>query len=101
MVPTFTPTPEQLPALELTDTPVATDRPLPSVRVNANLRAGPGTEYPILGGRFRGALVEIVGKTEDGTWQLLDNGIWVFASLVNDVPPDLPVVESIPLIPRN
>ena len=101
VVPTFTPTPEPLAALEPTDTPVATDRPLPSMRVNANLRAGPGINYPILGGRVRGALVELVGKTEDGTWLLLDNGNWVFASLVNDVPPVLPVVTSTPPAPTS
>ena len=99
VVPTFTPTPEALSVLEPTNPPGATDRPLPSVRVNANLRAGPGTDYPILGGRPRGAVLKIVGRTADGTWLLLEKVNWIFTSLVNDVPPDLPVAENIPPIP--
>ena len=71
------------------------------MRVYVSLRAGPGTNYPILGGRARGALVKIVAQTEDGTWLLLENGNWIFASLVNDVPPDLPVAMSIPPTPTS
>ena len=68
VVSTFTPNPEALTALEPMNTPVPTDRPLSSVRVNATLRAGPGINYPILGGRARGTLVKVVAQTEDGTW---------------------------------
>ena len=96
---TFTPTPEAMPALEPTNTLVPTDRPLSFVRVNANLRAGPGTNYPILGGRVQGALVKVLAQTEDGTRLLLERGNWIFATLVNVVPPDLPVAMSIPPTP--
>jgi uncharacterized protein YraI len=64
--------PEYLPA---TSTPaptnIPTQTPSPkanSATANANLRAGPGTNYPVVGGLKKGDTVQIIGKTSDGQW---------------------------------
>jgi len=38
---------------------------------NANLRQGPGTNYPVVGGVKAGAPLEIVAKNEAGDWYQL------------------------------
>ncbi len=52
----------------------------PTVTTDANLRAGPGTEFAILGGTITGQEINIVGRNADGTWFRLDNGGWVFGA---------------------
>jgi hypothetical protein len=59
----------------------------------SNLRAGPGTDYPIVGSADAGSVLDIVGQNADGTWLILANGSWIAAFLVNNAPQDLPVVE--------
>ena len=72
--PTTTPTvlPEDLPATSTpapTNTPTQTPRPkVDSATASVNLRAGPGTSYPVVGGLEKGDAVQIVGKTSDGQW---------------------------------
>ncbi|MCS6826328.1 MAG: SH3 domain-containing protein [Caldilinea sp.] len=66
----------------------------PTVTVDANLRAGPGTEFDIIGGTVTGQAINIVGRNADGTWFRLDNGGWVFAALVANPPP----LESVPVV---
>lgn len=58
-----------------------------SVTVNANLRAGPGTDFAIIGRMVTGQSVKIVARNADGSWFLLDNGGWVSAGLVINAPP--------------
>lgn len=50
---------------------------------NANLRAGPGTTYAIVGGATAGQVVTIVGKNDKGDWYHLDGDQWIAAFLVN------------------
>lgn len=49
----------------------------------ANLRAGPGTTYKIVGAAQSGQVVTIVGKNTGGDWYHLDGDKWIFAQLVN------------------
>lgn len=53
---------------------------------NANLRAGPGTNYPVVGGVQAGTPLEIVARNADGTWYKLVNGSWIIGQLVNGNP---------------
>ncbi len=73
-------------------TPAATPTPPPGsvpATVQAqgiNVRAGPGTDFPIVGGLSQGAQVTVLGQNQAGDWlqiQLPDGGQgWVFAPLV-------------------
>jgi len=53
---------------------------------NANLRAGPGTKHPIVGGLAKGVKMTAVGKVEQSDWIMvaIDGKVigYVFASLV-------------------
>jgi uncharacterized protein YraI len=60
----------------------------------ANLRQGPSTEFPIVGGAVEGQEILLVGRNADGSWYQLQSGAWIFAQLVENAPPDLPVVEA-------
>jgi uncharacterized protein YraI len=74
--------------------PAPTGVVTPTVTVDANLRAGPGTEFDVIGGTITGQAINIVGRNADGTWFRLDNGGWVFAALVANPPP----LESVPVL---
>jgi hypothetical protein len=72
-------------------------QPAAAVNAAANLRGGPGTDYPILAGLPLGQAVTITGRSADSTWYQLSDGSWLFAELVDNAPADLPVVEAPPL----
>lgn len=61
-----------------------------------NLRAGAGTTFDLAGGVQPGEQVNLVGRTNDGLWFLLDTGTWIFAQLVQNPPTDSPVSEPTP-----
>ncbi len=63
----------------------------PVVNKSANLRSGPGTNYPVVGSVQPGQALTIVGKNQDGSWLKLTDGKWIAAFLVTNVPGDLPV----------
>ncbi len=67
-----------------------------TVNTGANLRSGPGTDYPILAGLPAGQAVAITGRSADGAWFVLSDGSWVFAELVSNPPADVPVVAAPP-----
>jgi hypothetical protein len=73
-----------------TSVPVATG---PTVNTEANLRAGPGTDFAVVGTAAAGDVLDVVGQNIDGTWLVLANGAWVAAFLVDNAPTGLPVVE--------
>jgi uncharacterized protein YraI len=50
---------------------------------NANLRAGPGTNYGVIGGVRAGQTLEIAGQNSDGSWLQLAGGPWIAAFLVD------------------
>jgi len=68
---------------------------------NANLRGGPGTNYPIVGSTQTGQLLVIAARNADGTWLQLDSGAWIAAFLVDNAPAagDIPVAEEMPAPP--
>ncbi len=97
--PTVTPTPS--PAPPPTPTPTATSAS-PTVSINRimNVRAGPGTNYPILGQASPGDQYPISGKNPaGGWWQIIFGGqyAWVYSPLVTATYPEL--VQVAPVIP--
>jgi heat shock protein HslJ len=68
----------------------------------ANVRTGPGTEYPIIGVAPFGATGRVVGVSEDGGWWAIfipgapDNQGWVSDSTV-----EVENVENVPVIPAS
>jgi len=95
---TGTPTPTTQPAgggliLVPTPTPTIAASVPPTVTTDANLRSGPGTEFPIIGGTITGQVLEIVARNADASWYLLSNGGWVAAFLVSSPP----VAATVPL----
>ncbi|MCY4119182.1 MAG: SH3 domain-containing protein [Caldilineaceae bacterium] len=68
------------------------------VRLDANLRSGPGTEFERVDGVFAGDEVSVVGQSADGEWYLLEGGAWLFAALVVEAV-DVPIVteEGVPV----
>ena len=105
-VPTFTPTPDMPP--EPTDTPVppeptATDTPEPPQTVTivqANLRQGPSTFYPIVGQVQQNGAVEVVAQSPDLQWLKLANDAWIYKPLVTGVPADLPIAAGVVATPQ-
>lgn len=108
-MPMPTATPTEAPAATATDVPLApvataTDVPLapaatptpeaakPSANGDANLRAGPGTGYAVVGQAQAGQALEIVARNGAGDWYQLAGGAWLAAFLVVGAPGDLPVV---------
>ena len=77
--------------------PAAADTAAATVNTGANLRSGPGTDYPILAGLPAGQAITITGRSADGTWFALSDGSWVFAELVSNPPADAPVVAAPPV----
>lgn len=67
-----------------------------TVTLNANLRGGPGTNYPIVGKAPAGTAVNVVETNTDRTWYYLDNGTWIAAFLVQlSIPADTLNVWSV------
>ncbi len=105
-VPTFTPTPDLPP--EPTNTPVppeptATDTPAAPrtlAIVQANLRQGPSTFYPIVGQVEQNDVVEVVAQSPDLQWLKLANDAWIYKPLVADVPADLPIATGVVATPQ-
>jgi len=67
-------------------TPLATSREGVANR-NANLRAGPGTSYAIVGGVRTGQRLTLIGRNADSAWLQLEDGAWIAAFLVNSSAP--------------
>jgi len=64
-----------------------------------NLRQGPGTNYPLVGGLAAGEALPIVGRSVDGNWWAVAFGggtAWVFAPLatVEGDPSGVPLVAA-------
>ncbi|MYD91350.1 MAG: SH3 domain-containing protein [Caldilineaceae bacterium SB0662_bin_9] len=53
-----------------------------TVNVASNLRTGPSTDFPVLRVLSEGTEVVVVGISEDGEWLKLEDGAWIFRSLV-------------------
>ena len=97
LVPTLTSTPLALAQLLPTPTPPAADAataPNAVVVENANLRAGPGTDYALAGRAEAGQPVTLRARTADSSWYQLDGNLWIAAFLVADAPAELPVATE-------
>ena len=106
VIPTDTPLPPTP-----TDTPEPTATPTqagPAAEVKSqslNVRAGPGTDHPIIGSASQGDALAVLGRTEDGSWLNIElpNGDqgWVSASLLdqNDAARGVEVAAVIPTSP--
>ena len=75
----------------------------PTINTGANLRAGPGTNYPRIGGAAKGTTVTVIGRNEAGDWLVIQNPhgdgeVWIAAFLVDNAPPTatLPIHETPP-----
>ncbi len=64
---------------------------LPVANSNANLRTGPDTNFPVLGGAQVGQALDIVAQNETGDWYKLSSGAWIAAFLVDNKPASLAV----------
>ncbi|MCL4859827.1 MAG: SH3 domain-containing protein [Caldilineaceae bacterium] len=53
------------------------------VTTNANLRAGPGIGFPIVGFLYAGAEVHVVATNTAGDWSQLSGGQWVWSRLID------------------
>lgn len=102
------PTPTPIPPTATPDPPTATPDPPtatpdpsptpagPSAANAANLRAGPGTDYPVVGSLSAGQSLQIVAANPAGDWHQLEDGAWVAAFLVANPPAGLPVATAAP-----
>lgn len=95
-----TPTAQSTPRINGTRTPVAvtptrtpTPQNKPTALDNANLRAGPGTNYDIVGNVTAGEALDITGKSPAGDWYRLKQNKWIAAFLVNGAPGGVPIVQ--------
>lgn len=68
---------------------------------NANLRGGPGTGYPVVGGVKEGDALQVTARNPAGDWLQLADGAWVAAFLVDNAPAaaEVPVATEIPALP--
>ena len=67
----------------------------------ANLRAGPGTDFPVVGGLYQNESAPLLGRNQTGDWlqvQLPAMPRWIFATLVETTLPiaDLPLIDPPP-----
>lgn len=97
--PTATPEPSSTPEPTATPGPTATPVPAPIAADAANLRGGPGTNYPVLDTIRAGQTLDIVARTATGDWYRLRNGGWIAAFLVANPPGEVPEASGIPTPP--
>ncbi len=65
-----------------------------SVAITANLRSGPDTTFDVQTSLGAGQSILVVAQNADGTWYLLNNGLWVAAFLVGNPPASLPIATE-------
>jgi len=70
----------------------------------ANLRAGPGTAYDVVGVASEGDTLRLLARTADGGWWQVayqEQAVWVYAGIVtsNRTPIEVPVASEIPPTP--
>lgn len=65
----------------------------------ANLRAGPGTDFAIIGKAGPGEIVQVAGQDASGEWYQLMDGAWIAAFLVEPpiAPPPVIAPDATPL----
>jgi len=73
---TATPRPTFTPTATATATPTATPTPAVEIRRDMNLRAGPGTVYPVVGHAKKGQVLPVEARW--GTWYRVAEGKWIY-----------------------
>jgi hypothetical protein len=85
LAPTSPPDITATPSMQPQDAGTLSAGPVARINVNdLNVRAGPGTTYPVLGTLVFGTEVPVTGRIADGTWVAISfNGTtgWIFAEL--------------------
>ncbi len=66
-------------------------QPVVNAPLGANLRSGPGVQFDRIEGLEQGDFLIVVAQDPDGDWLKLENELWIFATLVDNVPEELPV----------
>jgi len=105
--PEVTALPDSTNAPQPTNTPAGVSESLPSgaITQGANLRAGPGTNYDIVGGLAAGDQVNIIGQTADSEWYQIElasgTTAWIASFLVSTEATAIPTVrpDAIPSTP--
>ncbi len=98
-VPSPTPIPAIPTAVPAADTLVPTPLAITfRVRAQSNVRAGPGTNYGIVGSQQEGDTVRPIARTSDGQWLELGPGWWIFASLVEGDLSSLPINRNVTVV---
>jgi uncharacterized protein YraI len=101
-VPVITP-PEPPPVVEVP--PPDPNKPIATALDTINIRSGPGTDYPAYGIAPKGAQGQLVGKSQDGAWWVVqispslspDGTGWVSADWVSvENAGNVPVIEAPP-----
>ncbi|MCE7986969.1 MAG: SH3 domain-containing protein [Caldilinea sp. CFX5] len=80
--------------------PTIAATPLPAQQTttanrNANLRAGPGTTYAVIGAVQAGQMLKLAGRNADESWYQLANGPWIAAFLVGGAPAPPPTPPTV------
>jgi hypothetical protein len=100
--PTPTTTPTETPTPTPTEPPTPTPTPTPnsptaSITGRMNVRAGPGTNYPVVGQAAAGDQYIISGKNPaGGWWQIIYGGqyAWIYSPLVTATNPEIVQVAT-------
>ena len=84
------------------DAPTLTGPAVTVLVEGANVRSGPGTDFPVVGGLYENEQAALLGRNQTGDWlqlQLPESVAWIFAPLVQTTVPiaELPVVDPPPV----
>ena len=96
------PPPHPLPSPSPPDTAPAITGPAVTVIVEGvNLRAGPGTDFPVVAGLYQNETAALLGRNQTSDWlqvQLPETTAWIFAPLVQTSIPisELPAIDPPP-----
>ena len=96
------PPPHPLPSPSPPDTAPAITGPAVTVLVEGvNLRAGPGTDFPVVGVFYQNETAALLGRNQTSDWlqvQLPETTAWIFAPLVQTSIPisELPAIDPPP-----
>ncbi|MEZ4611826.1 MAG: SH3 domain-containing protein [Caldilineaceae bacterium] len=102
---TAAPTATPAPVEEVVLTPTAAPDPRLTVTGDlVNLRGGPSTDFPVVGGVNQGESYPIIGRNEAGDWWQIccinDQPAWIYGALATVADADaVPVVADIPAPP--
>lgn len=94
---TETPKPSETPTTTPTTTPTATPGIFVTVLQTANLRSGPGSDFPVVSSASQGEELLVIGRNNDGSWlQVIKDGpVWIWGQLIGSSE-DL---DSVPIPP--